>query len=113
MTEPEYVFHKTLGCYIANSLALEYNGYMEVVYDEAKLNHLRNKCRVAMKAEQAVLDNMKIKLKAISDQADEIIQFNSKLIFDITALPEEKQRRVYKLVQKLEKEEDEKSTTTI
>lgn len=106
MTEPEYVFHKTLGCYIANGLASEYNGYLSAIYEETGHKYLRNKCDQAMKAEKAVLDSMKIKLKSISDKADEIIQFNTELIFSITALPEEKQRRVYKLVQKLEQEEN-------
>lgn len=106
MKQDEELFHKILGGYIGNALASQYNGYLSVIFRDNGDNYLRNKCDKAAKAEEEVLSKMKFKLKSLQDEADRIVEFNSNLIFSITALPEEKQRRVYKLVQKLEQEEN-------
>ena len=104
MQEDNSVFHKTIGAIIANMIAVEYNGYMSVIYNEMGKNYLRNKCDKAAKAEQEVIDRLSIANKDVKVEIEKMVKFNSDLIFDITAMDPDKQKRVRNLVDKIKKE---------
>lgn len=99
------IFNKTLGCIIANLISVDYNGFMEVEFRSIGNNYLANKCIQAAKAEQKVIDKLKIVDKEVASMIEERVKFYSDLIFDVLALDESKQKRMRNLVDKLKKEE--------
>lgn len=101
----ENVFNKTLGLIIANMISVDYNGFMEVIFREAGSNYLANKCREASKAEQALLDKLKVSDSTVKEMLEERATFYSDIIFDLLALEEKNQKRVSGLVRKLRDEE--------
>lgn len=105
METQETVFNKTLGLILANMISVDYNGFMEVTFREAGSNYLANKCREASKAEQMLLDKLKVADKTVKGMLEDRVTFYSDIIFDILALEEVNQKRVEGLVKKLKQEE--------
>lgn len=105
MKTEETVFNKTLGLIISNMISVGYNGFMEMTFREANSNYLANKCREAAKAEQILLDKLKISDKVVKGMIEERVNFYSNIIFDLLELDEVNQKRVSGLVNKLKEEE--------
>jgi len=99
--EQELVFHKTVGCIVANKLSVEYNGYMSLIYKDAGMNYLSNKCAAAEKASSDFIKRAKFKIESMEEKANDIVEFNADLIFETVALDPEHQQRVLRLVRKL------------
>lgn len=106
MDKKEIEFHKVLGLIIANELSKEYNGYNALLFKESGNNYLSNICTKAEQAEEKVLKQLKISNKEVKEMLLKYKDLYSNFIFDYLALPAEKQERVYKLVEKLKKEEN-------
>lgn len=101
----ETIFNKTLGVIIANMISVDYNGFMEVTFRDAGSNYLANKCRDAAKAEQLLIDKLKIADSTVKGMIEERVTFYSDIIFDLLALDEVNQKRIQGLILKLKKEE--------
>ena len=109
MDDPQVIFNKVVGAIVAISIAKEYCGYMSVVYAERKDNYMVNKFAEVEKGHDKLMKAMSIKTDAMIPEIKEIIEFNMSLIFDIVALDPTAQKRIYNLVQKIQKEEKSKN----
>lgn len=99
------IFQKVMGCIIANMLSAEYNEWMADYFtNDNKSNYLKNKCTEAYKAEQKVIDKLKIIDADVKREIEEIKDKYSDLIFDIMALEEKDQNRIFSLLKKIKKE---------
>ena len=109
MKAEENIFNKTLGLIMANLISVDYNGFMSKTFRDAGSNYLANKCDNAAKAEQKVIDKLKVADKSVKGMIDERVTFYSDVIFDLLELDEVNQKRVKNLIDKLKKEERSKN----
>lgn len=101
----EQVFHRTIGGIIANLISVDYNGWLAVEFREMGNKYLANKCLEAQKAEQKVIDRLKVINPEVKAMIEKRAKTYSDLVFDITAMDDDKQRRILNLIAKIKKEE--------
>ena len=104
MTE-ENVFQRVIGCVIANRISYNYNGLAETEFRAINKPYLANKLRDAWKAEEKLLNVLKITDKTIDNQIENMATMYSDFITEILELSDKNQLRVKGLVEKLRAEE--------
>lgn len=101
----EQIFHRTIGGIIANLISVDYNGWLSIEFEQIGNKYLSNKCEQARKAEQKVIDRLKVINPEIKAMIDKRAKTYSDLVFDITAMDDDQQRRVINLIAKIKREE--------